>query len=123
MGCEMQTSIKIPSQAFMPTLDLNILISNLLTNAIEAMSICHKKYLSVIVKYNRNILYISVHNTYQGKLRKQNNYFLTTKKEQQLHGYGFKNIHAIIEKYHGTSNFCTENNIFKADIILYIKSD
>ncbi|MDE6568306.1 MAG: GHKL domain-containing protein [Lachnospiraceae bacterium] len=123
IGCEMQTSIKIPSQTFMPTLDLNILISNLLTNAIEAMSRCDKKYLNVTVKYDRNILYISVHNTYQGKLRRQNNDFLTTKKEQQLHGYGFKNIHAIIEKYHGNSKFRTENNIFKADIILYMKSD
>lgn len=123
MGCKIQTSIKIPSQAFMPTLDLNILISNLLTNSIEAMSICDKKYLSVTIKYDRNILYISIHNTYQGKLRRQNNDFLTTKKEQQLHGYGLKNIHAIIEKYSGNSSFRTENNIFKADIILYMKSD
>lgn len=122
MGCEIQTSIKIPSQPFIPALDLNILISNLLTNAIEAMNNCDKKYLNVTVKYNRNILYISIHNTYQGKLRRQNNNFLTTKKEQKLHGYGFKNIHAIIEKYHGNSSFRTENNIFKADIILYMKA-
>ena len=123
IGCEIQISIKIPSQTFMPTLDLNILISNLLTNAIEALNHCDKKHLSVIVKYDRNILYISIHNTYQGKLRKQNNDFLTTKKEQKLHGYGFKNIHSIIEKYSGSSSFRTENNIFKADIILYLKSD
>lgn len=123
IGCEIQTSIKIPSQAFMPTLDLNILISNLLTNAIEAMNNCEKKYLSVAVKYDRNILYISIHNTYQGKLRKQNNHFLTTKKEQKLHGYGFKNIHSIIEKYSGSSSFRAENNIFKADIILCLKPD
>lgn len=121
MGCEIQTAIKIPSQSFVPTLDLNILISNLLTNAIEAMDNCDKKLLSVSVKYDRNILYVSIHNTYQGKLRQQNNNFLTTKTEQKLHGYGFKNIHAIIEKYHGSSSFRTENNVFKADIILYMK--
>lgn len=123
LGCKIQTSIKIPSQSFMPTLDLNILISNLLTNSIEAMNSCDNKYLNVTVKYDRSILYISVHNTYQGELRRQNNSFLTTKKEQQLHGYGFKNMNAIIEKYHGNSSFRTENNIFKADIILYMEAD
>lgn len=120
MECEIHTSIKIPSETFMSTLDLNILISNLLTNAIEATSPCDHKYLNIAMKYDRCILYISIYNTYQGTLCRQNNYFRTTKKDWISHGYGFKNIHAVIEKYHGDSSFRTENNIFKADIILYL---
>ena len=107
----------------MPALDLNILISNLLTNAMEALTSCEQKYLNITMKYDRNILYISVYNTYQGTLCQQGNYFLTTKQDQHLHGYGFKNIHAIIEKYHGSSSFRTEEDIFKADIILYINPE
>lgn len=120
MKCEIHTSIKIPTEIFMSTLDLNILISNLLTNAIEATVQCDHKYLNIAMKFDRNILYISIYNTFQGTLCKQNNYFQTTKKDQEIHGYGFKNIHAIIEKYHGVSSFRTENGIFKADMILYL---
>ncbi|MDE6851897.1 MAG: GHKL domain-containing protein, partial [Lachnospiraceae bacterium] len=120
MNCKIQTSVKIPAEPFMPALDLNILISNLLTNAMEALTSCEHKFLSITMKYDRSILYISVYNTYQGTLYRHNNYFLTTKENQNLHGYGFKNIYAIIEKYHGSSSFRTEENIFKADIILYI---
>lgn len=120
MNCEIHTSIKIPSETFMSTLDLNILISNLLTNAIEATTQCDHKYLNISMKYDRNILYISIYNTYQGTLCRKNNYFQTTKKDHNSHGYGFKNIHAVIEKYHGTSHFRTENNMFKADLILYL---
>lgn len=120
MNCEIHTSIKIPSETFMSALDLNILISNLLTNAIEATTQCDHKYLNIAMKFDRNILYISIYNTFQGTLCRQNNYFQTTKKDQKIHGYGFKNIHSIIEKYHGESSFRTENGVFKADIILYL---
>lgn len=120
MDCEIHASIKIPSDTFMSTLDLNILISNLLTNAIEATTQCDHKYLNIAIKYDRSILYISIYNTYQGTLCRHNNYFQTTKKDRNSHGYGFKNIHAVIEKYHGDSSFRTENGIFKADIILYL---
>lgn len=123
LDCEIQTSVKIPAEPFMPALDLNILISNLLTNAMEALTSCEQKLLNITMKYDRNILYISVYNTYQGTLCQQGNYFLTTKQDQHLHGYGFKNIHAIIEKYHGSSSFRTEEDIFKADIILYINPE
>lgn len=122
MNCKIHTSIKIPSESFISTLDLNILISNLLTNAIEAMNHCDQRYLSITMKYNRNILYISVYNTYQGTLCKRNHRFQTTKQDQDSHGYGFNNIYAVIEKYHGNSSFRTENNIFKADVILYLDS-
>lgn len=123
MDCEIQTAIKVPAETFMPTLDLNILISNLLTNAIEAVQKCERKSLSITIKYDRNLLYISVYNTYQGELRKQNHYYHTTKKDEDLHGYGFKNMHSIIEKYHGNAYFRTEDDIFKADIILYMNPD
>lgn len=123
MECEIRTSIKVPAEAFMPALDLNILISNLLTNAIEAMQKCERKSLNITIRYDRSLLYISVYNTYQGALYKQNRYYHTTKKDASLHGYGFKNMNSIIEKYQGNAYFRTEDDIFKADIILYINPD
>lgn len=122
IGSEIQTTVEVPKETFMPALDLNILISNLLTNAIEAIQKSNEKHLNVSIKYDRNILYISIYNTFQGKLYKTNRFYATTKKNKALHGYGFKNIQSIIEKYDGDSSFRTENNIFKADIILYLKS-
>jgi hypothetical protein len=117
-GCHLTLSLSLPPQLFLSGFDLNVLLSNLLENALEALSHCSQKELDICLKYEKNLFYISIYNTFQAPLYPQNNVFQTTKKDRTLHGYGFQNMTAIINKYEGTFSFQTKGNLFMADIIL-----
>lgn len=122
LHCEINTKIDVPRQRFMSDFDLNILLSNLLENALEALAKVEKRILNIYIRYDKNTLYISVYNSFDGKLKQKDELFETLKPDKELHGYGLINIQKIVEKYNGKSSFKTENNIFKADIILYTDS-
>lgn len=119
LHCETVVKVEVPSEVFMSNFDLNILLSNLLSNSLEALKDTPEKKLNICIKYDKKVLYISIYNTFTGTLKRKGNYFLTTKEDTENHGYGFSNIHSIVEKYQGESFFRQEENWFKADIILY----
>lgn len=119
LHCEIETQIRVPNEKIISAFDLNMLLSNLLENALDALKKSEKKYLNILIRYDRNILYISVYNSFNGQLNKKRDILYTTKKDSQKHGYGLRNIQSIIEKYDGESIFQQESNIFKADIILH----
>ena len=48
----------------------------------------------------------------------ENNKFITTKKDNQNHGFGLKSIDKIVKKYNGDIKISTNNNIFEINIIL-----
>lgn len=122
LHCEISTKIDVPRQRFMSDFDLNIVLSNLLENALEALEKVENRILMIYIKYDKKILYISVYNSFNGKTKKKDGYFQTLKPDKELHGYGLLNIQKTVEKYHGKSIFQTEENFFKADIILYTDS-
>lgn len=119
LHCEINTKIDVPRQRFMSDFDLNILLSNLLENALEALAKVEERILNIYIRYDKNTLYISVYNSFDGKLKQRDGLFETLKPDKELHGYGLINIQKTVEKYNGKSSFKTEGNIFKADIILY----
>jgi len=122
LHCEISTKIDVPRQRFMPDFDLNILLSNLLENALEALTKVDKRILKIYIRYGKKILYISVYNSFDGNTKQKNGLFQTLKPDKELHGYGLMNMQKIIEKYNGKSIFRTDGNMFKADIILYTDS-
>ncbi len=100
--------------------DLNVLLSNLFDNAIEAASFTSEKKLNFRIKYAKEIMNIEISNSYTGKLLKRGNYYQSTKSDKGIHGYGLQNIQNIVEKYHGTIQFKQERKIFSVSIFLCI---
>ena len=41
----------------------------------------------------------------------------TTKKHEDIHGFGLKSVKRICEKYDGTLDICPENNFFNVNIL------
>jgi sensor histidine kinase YesM len=119
-GCDITTSFSIPVESFLSSFDLNILMSNLLENALEALRCSEDKKLDICLRYEKNLFYISVYNTFQTPIQPDKNFFRTTKKDSVHHGYGFQNMDAVIHKYEGTSSFQIKGNLFMADIILAV---
>lgn len=118
-GCIPQLSVKIPSEPVMPEVDLNVILGNLLDNAAEAIVRADEKYLELKMRYDRNVLYISIHNSYDGKVElDKNGKFLTRKDRKEEHGIGLESVELVVKKYGGELMTSHENCIFKVDLML-----
>ena len=63
--------INIPKEIHIQTFDLNIILGNLLENAISAAGSSKDKWLSVFIRYEKGMLFINIRNSYEGSIRKQ----------------------------------------------------
>lgn len=121
-GYKPDIQIDVPAHSFMSGFDLNVLLSNLLDNAIEAISKVNDKLLNIRIRFSQGILYISVYNTFDGKLCEKDGRLLSIKSNIGNHGVGLENVRKIVEKFDGTMKIEHESNIFKIDIILFFKT-
>ena len=79
--------------------DVNVILGNLLENAVEAARQTEEKRLDVRVELQQGVLRIQIENSYNGKLEKRHQRLFTTKKEKRLHGIGLQNVRKIEEKH------------------------
>ena len=123
LKCVPQIYIEIPRESIMPEVDLNIILGNLLDNAAEAMEKAKEKYLNLQMTFEKNILYISLYNSFDGKLETDKDGKIRTRKaDRSEHGIGLRSIDLVVKKYNGTIRILKENYIFKVDLILYTKA-
>lgn len=116
-----ETRISIPEKLMLHSFDLNVILGNLLDNAIEAASQTEEKKLKITIKLEKGILFIHIRNSCQGISDGKLQHLKTTKEDASNHGIGLGNVQRIIEKYHGDMDLVCENKNMKTDIILYIK--
>ena len=95
--------------------DLCIIFSNALDNAIEACSkIDGNKTIDISLNIQQGYQFISICNP---ALNDCNENFSTTKDDKIHHGFGIMNIRNVVEKYHGTCNINNSNNFFTLNLI------
>lgn len=111
--------INVPEDIEINSFDFNIIVGNLLENAIEAAQHSEKKWLEVFLSYEQRILFIRIRNSYNSEIKKQGNTYITTKKEIQEHGIGLQNVKKVVDSYKGDIQILDDNNIFDVKIILY----
>ncbi|MDE6386649.1 MAG: GHKL domain-containing protein [Lachnospiraceae bacterium] len=106
--------------------DINVLLGNLLENAIEAASKTENKYLSVHITLKRGILKVKIENSFESarilceEQQGKDTVLKTTKPFTKQHGIGLKNVKRIVEKYNGTMAVTTREDIFCINLILYM---
>lgn len=100
--------------------DLNVILGNLLENAIEAARQTEEKQLNVDIKLKQGIMRIKIENSFHGELRKGQKGLLTTKEKAEQHGIGLSNVRKIVEKYNGVMEICPHDNLFCVKLILYM---
>lgn len=104
--------------------DINVLLGNLLENAIDAAKGTDKKYLNVDIELMKGILKLQIDNSFLNVdiVRKEdgNRIYRTTKKRKEQHGIGLKNVKKIVEFYHGDIEIEINEDIFSVKTFLYI---
>lgn len=100
--------------------DLNVILGNLLENAIEAAIQTEEKQLDVDIKLKQGVMRIKIENSFNGRLKKGQKGLLTTKEKKEQHGIGLSNVRKIVEKYNGIMEICPHDNIFCVKLILYM---
>lgn len=112
----------IPQLNISPT-DLSSIISNILTNAIEAnLNLeTYDRYISLKIFCYKNYLSIIAENPYRNTLIKDGLTLKTIKIDTDYHGYGLNLIKSSVEKYNGVFKYTYENNIFTSIVMIPLK--
>ena len=101
--------------------DLCILLSNLLDNAIEACGKINEngeRSIKITSDFKNGHLYIKVSNSVHEYVKILHNSIPTTKEDKSNHGFGLMNINRVVEKYNGIIKMKCEDNTFFTEILL-----
>ncbi len=120
IGGTIESDIVLHDDMNIEDFDLNALLSNLLSNAYEAMEKTENPHAKIYIRYNRGILNIQTSNSYNGVIKKINNKYLTTKSESSNHGIGLISISRIVEKYNGYMEVSSDSTLFTVRIAIHV---
>lgn len=121
LNVETKFNLSVPEKIEISSFDMNIVIGNLLDNAIEALERLPKyedKKLSVTIRYEKGYLKLIIVNTFDGIIAQNG---ATTKGDSKNHGLGLKSVNMIAEKYGGLLKTEISDNQFKTSVIMYEK--
>lgn len=118
---EVACKVSIPKELAIEPFDLNVILGNLLDNAIFAAKQTREKYLKVKISYKAGMLMIQIENSYAGHLVKEGKRYISTKEDDAtVHGIGIENVKSVVEKYNGVLEIKDENQIFQVKAVLYV---
>ena len=100
-----QAQANLPLKLPVDEIDMCLVLSNLLENALEASL------------HTNHLILIQVENAYDGEVQKKNGVFQSSKRKGN--GVGIQSVRRISEKSGGANAFTYENGIFTAKIMLH----
>lgn len=107
-----------PTECSISAFDLCTIVSNLLSNAIEAAYRCGGDLVQVAFRYNEREILISVENDYDGVILFEGDVMKTRKEDMNSHGFGLESIEECVKRNGGYMNIQTENYKFKTMLLL-----
>ena len=119
MGAKLKIDIRVPAKLAIKEFDINVILSNILDNAVEAIKFVENKFIEIKIEFSKGVLYICVKNSYLKIDIDEKGEFKTTKQDSQNHGLGLNSIKRTAEKYNGTMITELEENKFTVKVLLY----
>ena len=107
-----------PMTCYITAYDLCTILSNLLSNAIQAEHEAGGKEVLVNIKYTDSNVMLVIENDYIHELNESDGVFKSTKTDDLKHGYGLHNVNECVEKNGGFISISTENCRFKVKVLL-----
>ena len=118
---KVETDITIPEKMKLRTFDFNVIVGNLLDNAIAAALQTDEKFLKLCLRMENGVLLLYMVNSCKGIPEGECEIARLSEKSAMGHGIGLSNVRRIVEKYHGEIEMCCEKNRMETEIVLYIK--
>ncbi|ROR25253.1 sensor kinase SpoOB-type protein [Mobilisporobacter senegalensis] len=119
-GIEVILKLEIPMYLNIRSVDMVVILGNLLDNAIDATSKLQKdKRIKIELIYKKNVLFISERNTFNGYVATEGTNLLTTHKDKDNHGIGLNNIQKVLKAYDGEMEISYTGHEFCTDILVY----
>lgn len=115
---EVNVKVNIPSD-IASHFNINVIIGNLLENAIEAAVNTENKILDIDIHYKQGVLYLDISNSYSNKVTVKEHRFLTSKEDDHKHGIGLDNVKKMVEEHNGVLQFCYDEDMFRVKIMMY----
>ena len=113
--------VSLPTDLSIDEINLCLVFSNLLENAIQASvktEPARRKINVEVYPHHNHLLLIHVENTFDGKIQQENNVFQSSKRSGN--GIGIESVRHITDKNGGVCDFTYEDGIFSAKIMLRI---
>ena len=115
-----EAQVDLPVKVPVDEIDMCLVLSNLLENALEASlkTAVEKRQIQLKAYLHADsLLLIQVENTFDGTIREKNGIFQSSKRKGN--GVGIQSVRRISEKSGGTSSFTHANGVFTAKVMLH----
>jgi len=112
----------LPEKLKINNMDLCIIFSNLMKNAVEAtekVKETRELVVQVDVKYSDDSLFIQMKNPIAERIIIVNNRLESLKSDLSKHGFGSLNIENVVDQYGGKITYTSSDDIFAAEIIFH----
>lgn len=106
--------VVLPEQLLVDSLDLTVIIGNLLDNALNALKNADNKILEIDVNYSIGMIVIKIENTFSDVPQ--------TYDDSGEHGYGLLSVQTSVEKYNGKLQTDIIDDRFVVKAVLYNKA-
>lgn len=116
---KMKITASLPTDLAIDDVDLCVILSNLLENALEAVLYlpeCERE-VSVRIQISNNWLGISTENTFDGTYQENMGRFISRKKYGR-EGVGLASVADIVEKKGGSTRFYPQNKSFVCEVLI-----
>lgn len=123
MNIKLETKFVLPYELFINVFDINVVLGNLIDNALEALKQCDERELIIHLTYSKGVMFIAIKNSFIGNIKNDsnNNKIFTTKQDLKNHGLGLQSVRYTIDKYCGTMEIETTDKMFVVKALMYNK--
>ncbi|GFI23338.1 hypothetical protein IMSAGC011_02126 [Lachnospiraceae bacterium] len=121
-GISSEINVEFPQNTNISSHDMCTILANLLDNAIEATSGLEKPgKISLTIRKINFFLMIKISNSCANHNEEFLYYPKTTKKNKELHGWGFPSVVDTVQKYNGSLKCVNKDNQFIVKIMLFFE--
>ena len=119
---KVETDIVLPEKMNLHSFDFNVIVGNLLDNAIAASIRTDERFLKLCIRMENGILFLYMANSCMGIPEGGCEIRRLSEKSLAGHGIGLTNVQRIVEKYHGDMEMHCKDNHMETEIMLYMKN-
>lgn len=119
---KVETDIVLPEKMNLHSFDFNVIVGNLLDNAIAASVQTDERLLKLSIRMENGVLFLYMVNSCMGIPEGVCEIRRLSEKSYVGHGIGLTNVQRIVEKYHGDMEMQCKDNYMETEIMLYMKN-